>query len=200
MSANTQTLTAPKSANRMLLLLAAVFVLPFVVGSGLFWLDWRPAKFGNYGDLVQPPRALPTSGLVHANGRPFPTSELIGKWLLVLPLDAPCNARCAQTLQQMLHVHTALNREQARVQRVLLYGKMIPDPETATLPERFPDLAVAAVANTHEQAWQGALSVQDKGLYVVDPLGNVMLHYADPTNMRGVLKDLERLLKYSWIR
>ena len=67
---------ASNSPRLMLLLLAALFFLPFVVGSGLFWLDWRPTKFANHGDLVQPPRALPESGLHRVDGSPLPTSAL----------------------------------------------------------------------------------------------------------------------------
>jgi len=34
---------------------------------------------------------------------------------------------------------------------------------------------------------------------VIDPLGNVMMRYTDKPDMAGMLKDLERLLKYSWV-
>ena len=37
-------------------------------------------------------------------------------------------------------------------------------------------------------------------IYIVDPLANVILRYAEPVALRGLFKDLERLLKYSWIR
>ena len=194
----------PNSSRRTLLLLAALFILPFVIGSGLFWLDWRPEKFGNHGELLQPTRALPAVGLYRADGSPLPTTELLGKWLLVLPVKGSCNATCQNNLQGMLKVHIALNKEQNRMQRVLIVGDVSDsanDPPMVELQRLFPGLLVAAVqANVAAEAWHGALNGRGQDVFIVDPLGNVMMRYADPSDMRGVLKDLERLLKYSWIR
>lgn len=190
--------------HRTLLLLAAVFILPFVIGTGLFWMDWRPGKSGNYGELLQPPRQLPESDLRHADGRPFPSSELRGKWLLVLPVSGLCDSFCEQTLQQMQQVHIALNKEQDRLQRVLITsgGSVRTDDRIwSEMSQRFPDLVLATLsAETAAFGWSRALGDTGREIYVVDPLGRVMMRYGDPIEMRGVFKDLERLLKYSWIR
>ena len=195
------TLPATKPARGTLVLLFAVFFLPFVVGTGLFWSGWRPAQFVSHGELIQPPRALPASGLLHPNGRPLPTEELLGKWLLVLPVDTFCDVGCEQNLQQMQQVHIALNKEQKRVQRVLIFSNGISDQSASALQQHFPDLVVAsrdpAVAG---KVWEGLADAQTHGMFVIDPMGNVMMHYGGPVDMRGVLKDLERLLRYSWIR
>ena len=74
----------------MLLALAAVFVLPFAVGSGLFWSGWRPAALRNHGELVQPPRALPESA-----------AALHGKWLLIEPARDDCGPACQETLHRL---------------------------------------------------------------------------------------------------
>ena len=188
---------ASNSPRLMLLLLAALFFLPFVVGSGLFWLDWRPAKFANHGELVQPPRALPENGLRRIDGSPLPTSALRGKWLLVLPVERTCDEGCQETLRQMAQLHLALNKEQRRVQRVLIVADGDPQ-DLAPVQQRFADLLIANRPST--PAWNDAFAGQASGLYVVDPLANVMLRYADAKQLRGVLKDLERLLKVSWLR
>jgi hypothetical protein len=74
-------------------------------------------------------------------------------------------------------------------------------PASAELRSRFPELVISDVQpGTAGEAWHHALEGTGQVVYVVDPLGNVMMRYADPADMRGVLKDLERLLKYSWIR
>ncbi len=196
MSAMTSALPSPKPAYHTLLLLAAVFVLPFIIGTGLFWSGWRPGKFVNHGELLQPPRLLPESGLAHADGRPLPISELRGKWLLIMPVDQTCDTTCQQNLQQLRQVHVALNKEQSRLQRVFI-SSSTSDPALAKMQQDFPDLVVASTAN---MAWRNAQDVSGQTIYIVDPLANIMMRYADPADMRGVLKDLERLLKYSWIR
>jgi len=191
--------TSPKSARGMLLLLAALFFLPFVVGTGLFWSGWRPEKFANRGELLQPPPMLPEAGLLDAEGQPLPTAELRGKWLLVKLGHEPCQATCQNDLQQMQQVHIALNKEQSRVQRVFIDGAA--SSSLAEVRRRFPDMSLARFASDRAgEPWRSVLAGAGRELYVVDPLGNVILRYDDPPDMRGVLKDLERLLKYSWIR
>jgi len=190
---------APKSARRMLLLLATVFFLPFVIGTGLFWSGWRPQKFANYGQLLQPPPVLPESGLRDAEGNALPTSRLHGKWLLLKLGHEPCRAACEDELQQMQQVHIALNKEQSRVQRVFVASDAT--QSLAELHARFPDLQLARLDSTDGgKSWPRVLTGAGRELYLVDPLGNAIMRYDDPPDMRGVLKDLERLLKYSWIR
>jgi hypothetical protein len=204
MSTTTAPLTSPKTSRAPLLLLAAVFILPLVIGYGLFWSGWRPEKFVNHGELLQPPRPLPDTGLLHADGRHMPTAGLRGKWLLVLPIEGTCAASCQNRLQQMLQVHLALNKEQNRMKRVLISSGISSGSAEASglakMQQRFPDLVVSAVSdNAAGTAWHQTLDGFNQAIFVVDPLGNVMMRYSDTADLRGMLKDLERLLKYSWI-
>lgn len=196
---------APNASLPMLALLAAVFLLPVLLGNALFWLDWRPQSFGNHGELLQPTRTLPETGLLHPDGLALPTAQLHGKWLLVIPVQRSCDADCQSRLQLLRQVHIALNKDQDRVQRVLLIGGEIAPDDGPTglagIQRKFPDLVVASIAlNSAAASWERALAGDGPSIYLVDPMSNVMMRYADPVDMRGVLKDLERLLKYSWIR
>ena len=203
-------LPAPRPARYTLALLVATFVLPFVLGTGLYWSGWRPEKFGNHGNLIQPPRPMPETGLLHGDSRPLPTAELRGKWLLIQPLEGSCGASCSESLQQMRQVHLALNKEQSRLRRVLISTKG--GAPLAELQQAFPDLIIATLDPEMATAWASTLENAGQGLLVADPLGNVIMRYDELTQMRtetqtktpspirGVHKDLERLLKYSWIQ
>lgn len=191
----------PRSPGRRAMLLATLLlVMPFAVAFGLYWFEWRPTRTGNHGELIQPPRPLPENGLRETDGRPLPTAELRGKWLLVLAGDGPCDAACAQQLHLMRQIQVAQNKEMGRLRRVWLGAGAARDPALPELRRQYPDLVVAvppegAAAND----WRGALDGSSYRLYLVDPLGNAMMRYApdaDPTHVR---KDLERLLKYSWV-
>ena len=92
----------------MLLLLAAVFVLPFVIGSALFLSGWRPDVFRNYGELVQPPRTLPPNAAPH------------GKWLLLVPARDGCTETCLDMMQRLQRTHAALGKNRDRVQSVIV--------------------------------------------------------------------------------
>ena len=79
-------------------------------------------------------------------------------------------------------------------------------PTPAQIP---PDLVAVTIDAQAQTAWSNAF-VGD-GLFIADPMGNVIMRYDELTQMRtetqtktpspirGVHKDLERLLKYSWI-
>lgn len=190
--------TAVKPARYTLALLLAVFVLPFLAGTSLFLSGWRPERFGNHGDLIQPPRPMPETGLLRSDGLPLAGTDLRGHWLLVLTVNGACDGSCRESLQQMTQVHRALNKEQNRLRRVLITteaGVIQPEAQPAS-----PDLIAATIVPAAQSAWANVLDVKGQTLFIADPMGNVIMRYPDPTATRGVLKDLERLLKYSWIQ
>ena len=89
--------TANRSAKLKLVLLAALFLLPVVLSVTLFTLDWRPGKTTNYGELIQPARALSDTPLRTAEGKPFSWSARAQKWALVYVARAHCTAACLST-------------------------------------------------------------------------------------------------------
>lgn len=191
------------SGQRTLLLVTALLALPFAVAVGLYWFEWRPAKLANHGQLIEPPQALPEDGLQLIDGKPLPTSELRRKWTLVMVNDVPCATPCQEDLHQIRQVQVALNKEMLRLRRVLLgssVAELRADPALAALQRRYPDLIIAApVAGEQGEPWRTILNGAGHRFYVVDPLGNVMMRYPERPQMQGMLRDLERLLKYSWV-
>lgn len=190
-------------ARRTLLLIAALFALPFALASALYGFAWRPARLANHGELIEPPQALPENGLSDADGRPLPTVELRGKWTLVLVGQGECAALCREQLQQMRQVQVAQNKAMGRLRRVLLGESVAALAADAALPairQGYPDLLIAApAAGGAGDAWRSALDGAAYRFYLVDPLGNVMMRYPEKAGMSGMRRDLERLLKYSWI-
>ena len=190
-------------ARRAILLVTTLLAMPFAVAFGLYWFEWRPTTLGNHGELIQPTLPLPESGLDNADGRPLPTAELRGKWTLVLISKGPCAAICQQHLQQMRQVQVSLNKEMGRLHRVLLgdsSAALSSDTSLPALRQSYPDLLIAApAAGKDGDAWRSTLDGTNHSFYVIDPLGNVMMRYTDKPDMQGMRKDLERLLKYSWV-
>ena len=184
-----------RTARRTILLLLTLSLLPIAIGAGLYLSGWHPAKGGNHGELIQPPRPLPAAGLTREDGTPLPTSELGGKWTLVLAGDGACGDACTRSLQQMRQIQVALNKEMGRVRRLAL----VKDPSEAGVAgarAAQPDLLVARP----DAAWRATLgTAPEHRLYLIDPLGQLMMQYAPNADPKGVQQDLERLLKYSWV-
>jgi hypothetical protein len=191
------------NARIKLILLFLLFAAPFL----LAWLAfhfWKPTSFTNNGSLLNPVVQLADIPLRVDAGEAAPPikwsgqSRLNGKWVLLHVGDLPCDTACEARLVDMRQVHAALGKNQPRVQRAFVVRKGNADPAFAA---RVPDLAwlsgsdlSAALSKTiPDGAPAGEM------LFIVDPLGNLMMRYPPGAELKGVVKDMERLLKASRI-
>jgi hypothetical protein len=190
------TLSPPSRRNGlpMLLLVVSLLALPFVIAAGLYFIGWQPSRTVHHGHLHNPPPALPSAGLRAADGQALPTGELGGKWLLVLVGSGPCDAACAGRIDEMRRIQVSLNKEMARLRRVVLTDRA-GDAELAAARQRQPDLVIAeAPAN-----WlPGSSDVAGYRLHIVDPQGRLIMDYPVDVAAKGVRADLDRLLKFAW--
>ena len=99
-------------------------------------------------------------------------------------------------------VRLALDKDVGRVGRVFLYSGTAPD--TGYLAAEQPDLVAASIDGDAGRMLLAAFP-QDPSplsaghLYIVDPLGNLMMRYPADATPRAILTDLERLLRLSHI-
>jgi len=164
-----------------LALLAIFFLLPAAAS----WVAWRfelvPGTTGNYG-LLLPPRPMPFA----------PFAALKGRWVLVQFDGGACNARCERKLYIMRQIRRAQGREMHRVERLwLLTDAVQPRPELRSAIEG----TVIAPAPPQVQ-FPAERSVLDH-IYLVDPLGNLMMRFPREPEPSRMIKDLQRLLKVS---
>src|SRR3972149_6072429 len=108
------------AARRKILLLAALFALPVLVAYGLYFSGWRPASFGNHGELVQPARPIADAALILLDGRTMRFNELRGKWTLITFSPADCLSTCERNLVKMRQAIAAQGQKADRVQSVIV--------------------------------------------------------------------------------
>jgi len=188
---------APEAARRRgRLIVAAIFAvcaLPLAAALVAYHF-FPPAGRTNYGELVEP-RPMPRGPLRRLDGRPFTLAELQGKWVLLQVDDAACGPPCQEKLFLMRQVRLAQGKNMDRVERVwLVLDAGRPAPQIAPLH----DGAVVAHAAPELVAGLPAADVRDH-VYLLDPRGNVMLRFPKHADPKRMIKDLERLLKYSSI-
>jgi hypothetical protein len=168
-----------------LALLGLFFAAPFALAWLAVQFDWAPGIPSNYGELVTPPRPLAGAAL----------ERLRGKWVLVTLDAAACDTYCEKKLFFMRQLRRAQGKDQDRVERLWLLtdgGR--------------PGAALgAAIAGTHiapaaalAARFPAAGAVSDH-IYVVDPLGKLMMRYPREPDPSRMLKDLQRLLRVSGI-
>ena len=185
-----------RSGRRQFLLVASIFIVPLAVAVALYFSSgWRPVV-NSQGTLIDPPRTLTASGLAWPDGRPAPSGMFEGQWSIVRP-TAACDARTEALLEELGRVRLALGKDAPRVRRVLLHSGSC---QAASLPAGDIDLVVLAATGPDGEALIAAFPPAVDGLpgiYLVDPHANLMMSYPAAGSARGLLKDLERLLRLS---
>lgn len=177
------------------LLLVAVFVVP-VVAAYLAYFGWRPAGHTNYGELIAVTPLQQTAGALH-DGTPFDLNALQGKWVMVHVGPAACDADCAQQLYLMRQTRIAQGKEQSRIERLwVLAGDGTADP---SLLQDHPGLHVWRPAESAFIGQFPAVAERAQHIYLVDPLGNLMLRFPAEPDPKRIMKDLKLLLKASQI-
>lgn len=176
---------------RMIMLIAAIAVAPIVLAYVAYYYWPRMART-NYGELL-PAQMLPHIIGTTPEGATFDSAGLRGKWVVLFAAPGECDPACRQALYASRQARTIQNAERERVQRVwLLTDAAMPAP---SLLAEHPDLAIARVAPT-------ALATLPRGLhvmYLVDPLGNLVLAWPANPDIKAMSKDLSRLLHASQI-
>jgi len=196
-----------RRGQRQLLLLAALFFVPLAIA---FWLyyggsGWRPVGGTNKGDLIDPAVPLPEVALARPDGSATAADFLRGKWTVAYLGDGACDERCRNALYLSRQTRIALNKDTDRVQRVFLATS--PDIDARFIATEHPDLQLALVgADAGSQTLLAAIPAldgiapSDAGrLYLIDPLGNLLLSYAATAPDKALLTDIKKLLKLSHI-
>ena len=183
-------------ARLKLVLLGAVFAAP-VAFSYIVYFFWKPEKFGNYGELLNPP-VLVTETLVRdLEGKVFPLKTLGGKWLLIQSDSGACERACQKKINGMRQAHLALGKNQDRVRRVSFMDDG--QPRDRVLQSGSDGLLwLDGTDSTFLKLLPAAASPRDH-IYVIDPFGNLFMRYPKDVDVKGIVKDMERLLKASQI-
>ena len=163
--------------------LAAVFAVcaaPFVLGWLAYEYRWISGRTSNYGELLKP---QPVDGAL---------APLRGKWVLLTADAAACAAACERKLYIVRQVRKAQGKEAERIERLWL----------VTDGGR-PRAELIAALDGGRLATPGAALMQLlpgaplEHIYLVDPLGNLMMRFPAEADPQKMIKDLQQLLKYS---
>lgn len=168
------------SARGKLLAVFLACAAPFALAWAAWYFGWAPGAAGNYGELIAP-RTVSEA----------PLPDLRGKWVMVTFDDAACDAYCEKKLYYMRQVRRAQGKDQGRVERLWV----ITDSG-----EPRPELLAAIEGTRLSRGSPGEFPGEPRQhIYLVDPLGNLMMRFPRDPDPSKMLKDLQRLLKYARI-
>jgi hypothetical protein len=202
---------------RLLIGLALLFFAPLGLAFYLYYGHgtWHPGGRVNAGELIEPVRPMPAVALPLLGSGNTDPNFLKGKWTFLYVELGPCAADCRTRLYDTRQVRLALDRDMGRVQRVFIADADCCDSQF--LHEQHPDLITirpsAAAApllallpgidgvTGIDRATAGNSSTTPSAprVYLIDPLGNLMMSYAANIKAKGMLEDMKRLLRLSSI-
>ena len=191
--------TSPREANaaaagrgrRTILLIAAVGLAPIIASYAVYYFFPRGAQT-NYGTLL-PTASAPAIEGTTSDGAPFRLSDFRGRWVLLAANPAGCDDACARALHATRQARAMQGRDRDRIVRVWLdAGGAPPQPE---LRAQHPGLVVARVGASALDALPGG----PPGIWLIDPLGNLVLSYPGDPDIKGLANDLARVLRASHI-
>jgi hypothetical protein len=99
----------------------------------------------------------------------------------------------------MRQARLALDKDAGRVKRVLLHAGACCEADFGANESDLQLLAASGPAGSALRALFPPSATGEPGIYIVDPHGNLMMSYAPTGAARGILRDLERLLRLSHI-
>jgi hypothetical protein len=185
-----------RRGRQVLLLVGALFLVPLAVSFALYYGKWRPEGSSSKGTLITPALPLSAAGLRRVDGTPAPADVLSGKWSLIYIGDGACDAACRSALVFGRQTRLALNNEMTRVQRVFLATGHCCD--TRYFAAEQPGL-IALDASAAPQLVAQFPADRAHSLYIIDPLGNLMMRHDASQTTEDLLSDLKKLLRLSHI-
>ncbi|MDP9109224.1 MAG: cytochrome C oxidase subunit I [Pseudomonadota bacterium] len=191
----------PRSGGRWkLFAIIAVCASP-MIASYLTYYVIKPQSRTNYGTILRAdihsiPAALQTTAL---DGTPTPLSQFEGKWILLQTDSGACAERCRSKLYDMRQLRLTQGRERDRIERVWLIDDAA--PLDTVLMREYDGTRMLRADHAALSSWlptePGATPADH--LYLIDPLGRLMMRFPAQRDPNLIKKDLGKLLRASSI-
>ena len=193
--------TKPNQARGRWKLLAVLLVCASpLIFSYLTYYVIKPTGRTNYGALIDPrAHPIPALGTVGLDGKPLALDAYKGKWIMLQVGSGVCQQACKDQLVAMRQLRIMQGKGMERIERVWLITDETP---LDTMLMRVIDgTRFLRVKPEAVKAW---LPVEQGGdpanhMYLIDPLGNLMMRFPKDADPAKVKKDIAKLLKASAI-
>lgn len=176
-----------------------LFALPAFLALTVYLLrDHFNFTIKSEGLLLTPPLALENLQLTTENNAKVAAETFADHWWLIYLTPEKCSDECAVQLAKLRSVYLALNKNMPRVKRVLLMQNQALTTDQLQQVSQDKPLVIEKISNPR-YLLSNCTKATTEGIFIMDPLGNIMLCYAPQQEAHAILKDMEKLLKASRI-
>ena len=172
-----------------------------VIASYLMFYVVRPEGRKNYGELIQPARALPVVQARLLDGTAYALPALQGQWLLVSIAGGACDEACQKRIYLTRQLREVMGRDKDRIERIWLVSDAAP-VDAKLIPQVHAPLNDAQALRVDAAtlaAWLPTApgSKMEDHVYVIDPYGNLMLRWPADMDAVKAKRDIHNLLRAS---
>lgn len=182
-----------------------VVLLPMLIAYGVYFTGFgMPAGTINKGDLLSPPVPISDWQLRNQSGEAWVLEDQPTKWRLLIPGGANCDQACKDNLYLTRQVHIRLGEKGLRVERFyLLTDESLSGSLSEHLEQEHTTAKVLHVNGEAMRASLGATNLPGNPLeegryFLMDQEGFVMMGYDADQSGNDLLKDIKRMLRYSY--
>lgn len=158
----------------------------------------------NQGQLLDPPQHFSDWQPKSLDGEAWTSDPEQKRWRFVVPIDAGCTGQCKANLYLTRQVHVRLADKAYRVKRVILPVNGMPSEDLLdALREEHPGTEIvhpdqSAMMTSLEKTNLPGDPVAEGRYFLMDQEGFVMMAYGPDHTGNQLLKDIKRLLRYSY--
>ncbi len=191
---------------RKLVLIFAWFLIPLTIAFAWYKLlpeSMHPSNSTNNGDLLESIFTLEPFNHLTINGHSYANADIEKVWTLVHFVNGDCDEACSQSLYNTRQLRIALGKDVKRLSRLAILEPAGQSESNTKMWASHPDLTVVYSSNNGvaEQIHRNVrgLEIDQNSIFLVDPLGNVMMHFSPTLEPKLIKKDIRKLLKLSHI-
>ena len=181
-----------------------IFLTPIIVitvSTVWYYSGYGPEEKVNYGRLLSDPIDVGTLDL-ELDYQNLNVDSMERKWMLVHFINDACLESCADLIYVARQVNVLLARQQTRVKRYIAAPIEV-KPKLENFFTTYQDLNFIEVKDQsttiREFKKNGIDPFAQPNMFVIDPIGNIILHYSGEVDGKKLLADLKKLLGASKI-
>lgn len=184
-----------RKSRRSFIFVCLAFIIPIVLAKFALEQQWFNYGVTNQGQLLEQELNLSDIGLaqLHSNN-----PDVQKPWLLIYNMPKSCDAHCLKIFNGLSNTYVALGKDMKRVQLVAIQHSELSEEQHSHISVKRWEMFKAND--------QTAIPEQLSPVFVVDPLGNLVVGHQPPKTIeelpafgKSIVADFKILLKLSRI-
>ena len=198
--------TTENSNRKKLVIIFAWFLIPLVAAFTWYKFlpeNYRPTSTTNNGDILEGIFALEPFSQQTVDGKKYSNVDVEKVWTLVHMIQSDCDEACSQSLYNTRQMRISMGKDIKRLKRIAIVSALVDSPSNKKMWASHPDLRVLIATDKGVAAQIKSkiteVEIEQNSLFLIDPLGNVMMHFSSKLGPKLMKKDIRKLFKLSHI-